>query len=187
MAPFLQENLDKTGRNRKERGQMKIAWALEKHLIKPDCSVSSGACRDGSHSICSPLILSRQTPRNTRPYPKCSQMSMEIHDKQQDSSSALTDSTEKVLNSEYPEFYSSTVILLLILREGKRGCVAGLFGIKDRTRIVQEAELFMVAARHVALKRPPHGALRFSRTRVQGFSGIPALEMSVNSSGSTQN
>lgn len=112
---------------------------------------------------------------------------MEIHDKQQDASSTLTDSTEKVLNCEYPEFYSSTVILLLILREGKRGCVAGLFGIKDRTRIVQEAELFMVAARHVALKRPPHGALRFSRTRVQGFSGIPALEMSVNSSGSTQN
>lgn len=117
-----------------------------------------------------------------------SQMSMEIHDKKQDSASALTDPTEKVLNSEYSEFYLSTVIFhFSFLREEKRGRIAGLIGIKDRTRIVQEAELFMVAARHVALKRPPHGALRFSRTRVQGFSGIPALEMSVNSSGSTQN
>lgn len=39
-------------------------------------------------------------------------------------------------------------------------------GIKDTNRIVQEAESFMVAVRHVALKRPPHGALRFSRTPV---------------------
>lgn len=28
MAPFLQGNLDKTGRNRRKSGQMKIAWAL---------------------------------------------------------------------------------------------------------------------------------------------------------------
>lgn len=28
IAPFLQENLDKTGRNRRKTGQMKIAWAL---------------------------------------------------------------------------------------------------------------------------------------------------------------
>lgn len=114
-----------------------------------------------------------------------SQMSMEIHDKQQDSSSTLTDPTEKVSKTE---FYLSTVIYpFSFLREGKRGCIAGLFGIKDTNKIVQEAELFMVAVRHVALKRSPHGALRFSRTHVQGFSGIPALEMSVNSSGSTQN
>lgn len=113
-----------------------------------------------------------------------SQMSMEIHDKQQDSSSALTDPTEKVSKTE---FYLSTVIYPFSLREGKRGCIAGLFGIKDTNKIVQEAELFMVAVRHVALKRSPHGALRFSRTHVQGFSGIPALEMSVNSSESTQN
>lgn len=113
---------------------------------------------------------------------------MEIHDKQQDSSSTLTDPTEKVLNSEYSEFYLLTVIFpFSFLREAKRGCRAGLFGIKDRNRIVEEAELFMVAATHVALKRPPHGALRFSRTRVQGLSGTPALEMSVNSRGSTQN
>lgn len=107
---------------------------------------------------------------------------MEIHDKQQGSSSTLTDPTEKVLNSEYSEFLLTVIFPFSFLSEGKRGCIAGVFGIKDRNGIVQEAELFMVA-----LKRPPHGALRFSRTRVQGFSGTPALEMSVNSTASTQN
>lgn len=93
-----------------------------------------------------------------------------------------------MLNSEYSEFYLLTVIFPFnFLRETKRGCMAELFGMKDRNRIVQEAELYVVAATQVALKRPPHGALRFSRTRVQGFSGTPALEMSVSSSGSTQN
>lgn len=78
-------------------------------------------------------------------------MPTEIHDKQQDSSSTLTDPTEKVLNSEYSEFYLSTVIFpFSFLREGERGCTAGFFGIKDRNRTVQEAELFMVAVRQVA-------------------------------------
>lgn len=51
-----------------------------------------------------------------------SQISMEIHDKQQDSSSTLTDPTEKVLNSEYSEFYLLTVIFpFSFLTEAKGG------------------------------------------------------------------
>lgn len=134
--------------------------------------------------ICPPLMqISRQSPRNTRPYPKCLWDSgkKELSDlygnpwQAARSSSALTDPTEKVLKSEYSEFYSLTVIFpFSFLREGKRRCMAGLLGIKDRERIVQEAE-FMVAARCLTLKRPPHGAQRFSRTSEPVFKDSEAL------------
>lgn len=84
------------------------------------------------------------------------------------------DPTKQLLKTE---IYLSSFSPSASQRQGKRGCIAGLFGIIDRNRTVQEAESFMVTVRYMALKSPPTWCSGGSlRTSVQRFSGIPALE-----------